>query len=63
MQKMIFCSQKLFLPSVRKQCSSDRGKTLKSEAEGWEFSKKISITKTIYPNSESSEQLLKQNAS
>ena len=30
---------KLFWPSVRKNCSSDREKLLKFEAEGWEFSK------------------------
>ena len=31
--------QKLFWPTVRKNCSSDREKLLKFEAEGWEFSK------------------------
>ena len=30
---------KLFWPTVRKNCSSDREKHLKFEAEGWEFSK------------------------
>ena len=30
---------KLFWPSVRKNCSSDREKLLKFEAEGWEFAK------------------------
>ena len=30
---------KLFLPSVRKKCSSDREKLLKFEAEGLEFGK------------------------
>ena len=30
---------KLFWPTVRKNCSSDREKLLKFEAEGWEFSK------------------------
>ena len=30
---------KLFWPSVRKKCSSDREKLLKFEAEGWEFAK------------------------
>ena len=29
----------LFWPTVRKNCSSDREKLLKFEAEGWEFSK------------------------
>ena len=28
---------KLFWPTVRKKCSSDREKLLKFEAEGWEF--------------------------
>ena len=31
--------QKLFWPTVRKNCSSDREKLLKFEAEGWEFAK------------------------
>ena len=30
---------KLFWPNVRKNCSSDREKVLKFEAEDWEFSK------------------------
>ena len=30
---------KLFWPTVRKKCSSDREKLLKFEAEGWEFAK------------------------
>ena len=30
---------KLFWPTVRKHCSSDREKLLKFEAEGWEFAK------------------------
>ena len=30
---------KLFWPTVRKNCSSDREKLFKIEAEGWEFSK------------------------
>ena len=30
---------KLFLPTVRKKCSSDWEKFLKFEAEGWEFAK------------------------
>ena len=30
---------KLFWPTVRKNCSSDREKLLKFEAEGWEFAK------------------------
>ena len=30
---------KLFWPTVRKNCFSDREKLLKFEAEGWEFAK------------------------
>ena len=30
---------KLFWPTVRKNCSSDREKPLKFEAKGWEFAK------------------------
>ena len=30
---------KLFWPTVRKNCSSEREKLLKFEAEGWEFAK------------------------
>ena len=33
---------KLFWPTVRKNCSSDREKLLKFKAEGWEFSKFLS---------------------
>ena len=32
---------KLFWPTVRKNCSSDREKLLKFEAECWEFKKKL----------------------
>ena len=49
---------KLFWPFVRKNCSSDWEKLLKFEAEGGEFAKKFEITKTIYSNSERSEQVL-----
>ena len=42
---------------MRKNCSSDREKLLKFEAEGREFAK-INITRTIYSNSERSEQVL-----
>ena len=62
MQKMIFCFQNCFYLLWENNVLVIEEKLLKSEAEGWEFSKKISITKTIYPNSESSKQLLKQNA-
>ena len=40
-RKMVFCYQKLFWPTVRKTCSSDREKLLKFEAEGREFEKKL----------------------
>ena len=43
---------------MRKNCSSDREKILKFEAEGREFAKNFEITRTIYSNSESSEQFL-----
>ena len=45
---------------MRKKCSGDLEKNLKSEAEGREFAKKIEITRTIYSNGERSEQFLKQ---
>jgi hypothetical protein len=48
---------KFFWPTGRKNCSSDREKFLKFEAEVQEFAKKIEITKTICSNSERSEQL------
>ena len=44
--------------TVRKNCSSDRQKLLKFEAEGQEFAKFLVITRTIYSNSERSEQFL-----
>ena len=63
---MVFCFQIrsdllrengiLLLTTVRKNCSSDRENLLKFEAESREFAKKIEITKTIYSNSERSEQ-------
>ena len=40
---------------MRKNCSSDREKNLKFEAEGREFEKKIEITRTIFSKSERSE--------
>ena len=43
---------------MRKKCSSDREKLLKFEAEGGEFVKNFEITRTIYSNSERSEQIL-----
>ena len=45
---------KLFLPTVRKNCSSDQGKLLKFEARG-EFAKNL---RTTYSSSEMSEQFL-----
>ena len=50
---------KLFWPTVRKNCSSDLEKNLKLETEGREFAKKFrSLNRTIYSNSERSEQFL-----
>ena len=36
---MVFCYQNCSDPTVRKNCSSDREKLLKFEAEGREFAK------------------------
>ena len=36
---LVFCYKKLFWPTVRKNCSTDRKKLLKFKAEGWEFTK------------------------
>ena len=49
---------KLFWPTVRENCSNDREKLLKFEAVGWEFEKKIEITRTIYSQCERKEQFL-----
>ena len=46
---------KLFRPTVRTNCSSDREKLLKFEADGWEFAK---FLQRIYSSSEKSEQFL-----
>ena len=43
---------------MRKNCSSDREKLLKFKAECREFFKISEITRTIYSNSERSEQFL-----
>ena len=43
---------------MRKNCSGDLEKLLKFEAEGREFFKIFEITRTIYSNSERSEQFL-----
>ena len=53
-RQIVFCFQ---------NCSSDQEKPLKFEAEGREFAKKLrSLNRTIYSNSEKSEQFLKQNS-
>ena len=39
---------KFFLPTVRKNCSSDWEKLLKFEAEGWEFAKFLRSLKHSY---------------
>ena len=49
---------KLFCPTVRKSCFSDREELLKFEAEGQEFCKIFDITRTIYLNCDRSEQFL-----
>ena len=49
--------QKLFWPTVRKNCSSDQDFFLKFQAEGLTC-KFFEITRTIYSNSERSEQFL-----
>ena len=47
------------MPEIGKNCSSDREKLLKCEAEGQEFAKlSIEITSTICSNSQRSEQFL-----
>ena len=48
---------KIVLTDCDKNCSSDREKLLKFKAEGREFKKKIEITRTIYSNSEKSQQV------
>ena len=56
--EMLFCYQNCSGLLVRKNCSSDREKLLKFEAEGREFAKNFEVTRTIYSNSERSEQFL-----
>ena len=53
---------KLFWPTVRKNCSSDRSKLLKFEAECREFAKFLRSLERFFSNSEISVQFLKQNA-
>ena len=43
---------------MRKNCSSDREKLLKFKAKGREFEFFFEITRTIYSNSERSEQFM-----
>ena len=64
---MVFCFQNCSdLHTVRKNCSSDREKLLKLEAEKEipkEFAKFLRpLNRTIYLKSETKEQFLKQNA-
>ena len=54
---MVFCYQNCS-DLLWENCSSDREKLLKFEAEGREFAKEFEITRTIYSNSERSEQFL-----
>ena len=49
---------KIVLTYCEKKCSSDGEKLFKFEAEGREFAKIFEITRTIYSNSERSEQFL-----
>ena len=43
---------KLFWPTVRKKCSSDRGKLLKFKAEGREFSKILRLLEQFIQTAE-----------
>ena len=47
---------KIVLAYCEKNCSNDREKLLKFEAKGQEVLKILEITRTIYSNSERSEQ-------
>ena len=53
-----YLTTKLFWPTVRRKCSNDREKLLKFEAECREFVKCLRSLRTIYSNSERSEQVL-----
>jgi hypothetical protein len=55
---------KLFWPTVRKNCSGDREKLLKFEAEGQEFAKFLRSLEQFITTvkGQKSEQCLKQNA-
>ena len=48
---------------MSKNCSSDREKLLKFEVEGPEFSKILRSLRTIYANSERSEQFFDRQSS
>ena len=61
-QKIWYFVTKIVLTYCEKNCSSDREKLLKFEAEDREFAKVLRSLKTINSNNERSEQLLKQNA-
>ena len=49
---------KIVLTCVRKNCSSDREKRLKFEAEGGGFTKNFEITRNNFSNSERSEEFV-----
>ena len=55
---MVFCCQNCSDLLWEKNCFSDPEKLLKFEAGGWEFEKIFEIARTIYLNSEISEQFL-----
>jgi hypothetical protein len=57
-QTLLFRLALAILCTVRKNCSSDREKLLKFEAEGRVFEFFYEISRTIYSNSERSEQCL-----
>ena len=59
---VVILSPELFWPTVRKKCSSDRGKTFKPQERSLRICKIFEITRTIYWNSERSVQFLKRNA-
>ena len=54
-QKWYFVN-KIVLTYCEKICSSDREKSLKFETEGQEFANFLGVTRTVYTNSERSEQ-------
>ena len=55
LKKWYFVTKIVLTSTVRKNCSSDREKLLKFEAEGREFAKILrSVTRTISSNSEKS---------